>query len=709
LIISKNVAGTPVDLGGGLFRVTYNMVIENDGNVDFTNLQVTDDLIAMTNNPVVSGATVSNASVSFVSGTVVTPNPAFTGTGVNDLLVGNDVFPVGAIAEIALAFDFEPDSYFGPFNNVATVSGIDPTGTLEEDNSENAATPTSTNGGGDFSSETPFILDVPSTPITLGWFVSQVNPDLSIQIDWQTDTEVANAGFELIARGIDGEDRQLNDSIILSQGESVTPQRYSMTVFVDYDVAELILVDVSQSGSREEHGPFKVGQEYGSLNGAGKAIDWDSINQESEEKEALREQQRRNQLQQRINGEDIQSMQSTNRFQHFVYQASNKLGELFAAALFVLIPTAEAVELVSFDIETEGLYQVTHSQLRNAGIDLRGVAVSRIGLKESNELWPVLIETNGSSSFTGSSRLIFPTRAVDTLYTGSNKYTLVLDEGNKLIQSDDRIIPGANVALASSYLEASSYAPQNVYSFITPETGDSWFADALNAVRNPVSRAVNLAIDNISPPPAFGANVGNITRQPVQQARLEVSVWGASSIPGDGVREPDHHVLVAVDDEQVSDVRFDGLQHELINVNLNTVTAGTMKVEVTVPNDLGNIFDLIRLDEITLYYPRKFNARGSALVFNSDWSKFRVKGVSPTNARVVRLDENNNAFLMTERGQGSCSSDCVYFAGDNSGVENTYYVASNAGLLRPDISVAVDSNLDWDAARYLVIAAPQIW
>ena len=106
LIIAKSIQGVPVELGDGLYQITYNFNIENDGNVDFTILQLVDDLNAMINNPNVNGATVDNAQVAYVSGTVLTPNAAYNGVGNNNLLTGTDVYPIGATTELLLTFEF---------------------------------------------------------------------------------------------------------------------------------------------------------------------------------------------------------------------------------------------------------------------------------------------------------------------------------------------------------------------------------------------------------------------------------------------------------------------------------------------------------------------------------------------------------------------------------------------------------------------------
>jgi len=299
LIVSKSLPGVPVALGNGAYQITYNFNIENDGNVDFTNLQLVDDLNAMINNPNINGATVANAQVAYVSGTVLTPNAAYTGTGNNNMLSGTDVYPAGATTVMSLSFEFTPDVYFGPFNNTAQVSGVDPLGVTEVDNSENNVSPTQTAIENDIQSPTPFMLSVPTTPITLGWINITDNLNGSALIEWQTSTEVANAGFNILVLSDSGEWEQANNSMISSQGDSTSPQNYEY--FSEKVGQQFILVDVSVTNIKKQHGPFYIGESSGVFVEP-KEIDWDSIQEESKRKEALRELERREELQDRLRG-----------------------------------------------------------------------------------------------------------------------------------------------------------------------------------------------------------------------------------------------------------------------------------------------------------------------------------------------------------------------------------------------------------------------
>ena len=590
-----------------------------------------------------------------------------------------------------MTFEFTPDAYFGPFNNTAVVSGNDPFGDPIDDNSENAASASPQDPGEDIQSPTPFTLSVDlTTPITLGWVNITDNLNGSALIEWQTVTEVANAGFHVLVLRESGEWMMVNDSLIESQGDSTSPQDYE---YLSEQVGEeFMLIDVSVTGTEVSHGPFQLNESGGTYM-TPKTIEWERIQQESDSKQQKREEQRRQQLQDRLSDNGC---------------PNSLLKSVAAAIISVMIPAAHAVDLVSFEVESAGLYRVTHQDLMATGLDLRGVELNRIGLEEASVLWPMDKIQNSGTVFTSATTLLFPARGLTSLYAGTNKYTLVLDEGSLGIDQDPTQIPGSNVALAYSYLAEATYAPQNTYSYLSPENDDSWFADALNAINSPAEKTVNLVVDGYVPPLSFGGSFGNqVQRQATQNPELEVSLWGGSALPGNGVTNPDHNVLLKLNGESLEAVSFDGLSHKLEQAPLVSVKEGNNVVDVTVPNDQGQLYDLIRLDHVTLRYPRTFDAQQNALVFESDWNKFRVSNLNTNNVRVVRLSEDGTAYYMTERGGGQCATDCVYFAGE-AGSTNSYFVASNAGLKSPEeISIAVDgSNLVFNQANFIIIAHP---
>ena len=97
--------------------------------------------------------------------------------------------------------------------------------------------------------------------VTLGWFLAQRNAE-AVDIRWQTATETGTAGFNVLAVTEGGKVR-LNNALIPSAViDSVAPINYAFSAVTD--AGRFYLEEVSVDGGVTEHGPFDVGQEYGS-------------------------------------------------------------------------------------------------------------------------------------------------------------------------------------------------------------------------------------------------------------------------------------------------------------------------------------------------------------------------------------------------------------------------------------------------------------
>ncbi len=690
-------AGSPVDLGNGTYQVTYEFIVENTGAFDLSNVQVNDDLNSMINTPNVNNGSFANPVVSSSNNTL-TPNPSFDGASIVELLSGADTLLVGESGLIELSFTFDPDVYFGPFLNQASATADGLNGNQVSDLSENGAV---VNPSSD--SATPFNIATPSTPITLGWFKASEIAD-GVLFQWDTEIEVSNAGFFLLYEDENGSWKTVDQNMIVAKGDSTKVQSYNFMA-VGLDASRFKLVDVSVTGNRVEHGEFELGVAYGIRSNRQKT-DWEKIEAESELKQQQRDEIKRQNMKQRLN-----QLKKTRP------QAKNTGGETpsvfvkFIAALFsAIVPSAHAEDLATFSVSEPGLYRVTHEDLMLQGLDLRGISIDRINLLQANESWPLQVSgADQNNQFSSNSSVIFPAKGLQTLYTGENKYTLVLDDGEpKTILSDTRGIP-ENTAPASSYLAEESYAPQNKYTHLSPSENDSWYADRLQAIQGPVSKRVVLDIGEYSPSLNSSVASTSIARMPRLRPRLEVNVWGNSNLPGNGVTNPDHHVLVELNDQQVADAKFDGLHEFPIEASLSELRHGKNTVDITLPKDHGYQFDLVNLDRVSLYYPRKLNARdsGHSLVFESAWSFFKISQLASNDVTVIRLDNQRNAYLMTSRYEGPCRDGCAYFAGSISDNSDLYFVATEQGLKTPEIELSSSfTNIFNGDANYLIIAHP---
>jgi uncharacterized repeat protein (TIGR01451 family) len=147
-------AGTTVDNGDGTFDTTLTFTVENLGDVEIRNVQITDDLTATFPAPVTFSISTAPAS-----GTL-TPNAAFDGDTDQNLLDGTDTLAVGATETVTVTVTFDPNGETGPFNNTAIVTAESPATTPLTDDSDDGSNP-------DGDSDGDPTNDGDDTPITI--------------------------------------------------------------------------------------------------------------------------------------------------------------------------------------------------------------------------------------------------------------------------------------------------------------------------------------------------------------------------------------------------------------------------------------------------------------------------------------------------------------------------------------------------------------
>jgi LPXTG-site transpeptidase (sortase) family protein len=152
--IAKRVIGTPVEVNPGTWDVTYEILIENYGNVDLSGLQVTDDLAAAF--PLPTAFIVQSLS----SADFVEDWPGYDGSTNINLLAGTDTLAVGDSGTITLVVRVVPASA-GPFDNSAIASGLPPSGNLVTDVSQDGVDPDPDNDNDPTDNNDP-------TPVSFG-------------------------------------------------------------------------------------------------------------------------------------------------------------------------------------------------------------------------------------------------------------------------------------------------------------------------------------------------------------------------------------------------------------------------------------------------------------------------------------------------------------------------------------------------------------
>jgi|GEM_PF-664928 len=135
----------------GTITATYDVKIENTGNITFTSVNVNDDL----------AATFSSAlgfSVDSISSADFSENTGFNGSTVLNLLDGTDSLAPGESGIVTFVVTVQPETPAGSYGNTAVASGTTTGGTTVTDDSDNGSDVDEDNDGdpSNNSDPTPF-------------------------------------------------------------------------------------------------------------------------------------------------------------------------------------------------------------------------------------------------------------------------------------------------------------------------------------------------------------------------------------------------------------------------------------------------------------------------------------------------------------------------------------------------------------------------
>ena len=541
-----------------------------------------------------------------------------------------------------------------------------------------------------------------NTPITLGYFKTTAGPNEGdVLFEWRTATELGNVGFELYAyRGGLHQWSRVNPELIPGIGDS---QETTVYQYQAYGVKGNMyaIIDIDLTGKETVHGPYELGQEYGSI-AVARQTDWNRIRSEQGLAPV---------------GEDQSSNTPARRS-----WLTKTLGSVFVALLNLTSTAAEAAlptktDLVNIAITETGVYRISYDDIvANSGVDLAAVKLKDLALLNNGQ--PVAIrivvsdQTGGSKGSKGSkggkgskgktfgpgATLEFVADGFNDLYTDQNIYTLRIDRKQALsIKNDKRKVPGGSSV--SYYRHTTQVEPQNKYIVTSPDD-EPWYYDRLVAISGAATKDVTIDLDHY----VDGAAI----------VEVEAGVWGGTAL----TVNPDHHVMVDINGVPVIDETFDGLSNQQLNgtvASSGIVSNGTNTISFTSPHDTGAAFDIVSIDYWSVSYAHDFvSASGTGFDFSDNGHRYTVTGLSDkksikvytrdsASGRVAQLKKLKRKGDCNKTGLPSCS---VTFAGTQQATD--YFVVTDSGYRAPDAITAppVFDDISTGNAQFLIIAHP---
>ena len=294
------------------------------------------------------------------------------------------------------------------------------------------------------------------------------------------------------------------------------------------------------------------------------------------------------------------------------------------------------------------------------------------------------VRLKGAGKFTTGKFVEFWADSIDTLYTGTNVYRLVVDPAQRLLMDVDKSkVPKAKISAATSSMHTVVVEQQSLYSPSMPGD-DPWFAKRLYSFRAPHTTIVN--VDHVAP------------------GRASVAVTVAGGI--DFAVAEDHHVTVSVNGVTAGEVRFGGITEKVLTgtVPSGVLVDGANAVTVTVTAAVGAPYGLVNLDRITVTYPRRI-VRGRRHCGVHCFVVAGVRGrVHQPPGRSAAIPGRRYRTLARKR--AALQSDGTYtisFAGN--GTAARYAVTQIGSIDRPEIAASPKTTgLLTGAADLLIIS-----
>ncbi len=164
--LSKTIAATPINNNDGSYTFSYNIKIQNTGDILLSNVQITDDLSVTFPGLTISG--ISSAILTQPAGTLLTASGSYDGSSDTQLLSGSNTLNPGESGIVQVTLTVNLNGSAGPFSNSATGNATSPAGTPVTDISQNGTNPDPDTDGNPGNNSVP-------TPVTF-----TENPEIGV-------------------------------------------------------------------------------------------------------------------------------------------------------------------------------------------------------------------------------------------------------------------------------------------------------------------------------------------------------------------------------------------------------------------------------------------------------------------------------------------------------------------------------------------------
>ncbi len=182
--VAKRVSVGPTSNGNGTYNLSYDIRVQNLGDVALSDVQVIEDL-SVTYFDATSFTFLSASITTQPASSTLALNGSYNGSTNVDLLTGMGTLQPGEFAIIRVNITVNPGLFVGPYENTATAYGTSPAGTTVVDDSEDGAN-VDPNSDGDANDN--------DTPTPVNFTLITISGKVFNDVDGLTDNLIDGAG-----------------------------------------------------------------------------------------------------------------------------------------------------------------------------------------------------------------------------------------------------------------------------------------------------------------------------------------------------------------------------------------------------------------------------------------------------------------------------------------------------------------------------------
>jgi len=359
-------------------------------------------------------------------------------------------------------------------------------------------------------------------------------------------------------------------------------------------------------------------------------------------------------------------------------------------------------------IREDGMYRLTYDELAAAGMPVGTLDPQRLQLFYQGQEIAIQVIGEEDGSFNQADEIIFYGEGLESKYTEDNAYWLTY--GSELGLRMDIRDSAAIGTPVDDYTAVVHMEENHGYRSILPG-GDELERFYWDTITSTPTNQTTWSRDFWIEEPSEG------------EGFLQIAMFGSLNL---SAYDPDHHVIISLNDTVVEDVEWDGLTWANdgvleVEIPAGVLQAGVNTLSLFVPVDTGATLDFILMDWAKITYPSAFSVPTSEdqLFFTFEANKpstFQVSGFGSEDVLAYDLSDTHNLAEIDRESLVIAADGATYtitFA-DEALVKKDYWVGTEAAIATVPSKDIIEDQPSYlqsadNKADYILITHSAFW